>query len=854
MANKKKNASVRLSPHVKPTKYVVAMKPDLDAFTFTGSEEVHVTVGRGMKAVTLHSAEIEILSAKYRVGKKVFDGTVSYNDHEETATLLFSKSIPKGRGIIELEFAGILNDKMRGFYRSRYKHEGKEFHMGVTQFESTDARRAFPCFDEPAHKAIFEVSLIVPKDRTAISNTLETAVTEHGEYKVVKFAPSPKMSSYLLAFIVGHFEHIQKKTKSGTLVRVFTTPGKKHQATFALECAAKCIEFYEKYFGIKYPLPVMDLIAIPDFAAGAMENWGAVTYRETAVLVDPEHSSTQNRQRVALVIAHELAHQWFGNLVTMEWWTHLWLNEGFATYMEYVAIDAVYPKWNIWAHFVSAEHSRALALDALLNTHAIEIDVNHPAEISEIFDAVSYSKGASVIRMLAGYIGESAFKKGLRAYLQKHSYGNALTEDLWKALQKASKKPVATIMRNWTRKPGYPLITLEEKSGFLELSQRRFFPNRNPENKDVTTWMVPLSLKEGDRTKRTLLLKSKKTRVRVKKNVYIKANTDETTFVRIKYSAHQLRLLGEEIAGKKPALSEPDRFGIIRDAFALAKSGLLGTDEALLLAKSYQNETSYVVWSELAGQLLTLRSLLFGTPLAEAYSAYARELLAPAVKKIGWHKKKGEPEDDAFLRATLLHTAGLFGDKEVLTTAQNLFQKEVRGKGNIHADIRGGVLSLVAQNGSKKEFEILKQMYDDSSLEEEKDRLLRALCSFTDKKILTQMLDVAFSKDARGQDTLKAVTFVWMNPHGRTIAWEYVQAKWEYIVERYGGGHLFSRFLSPASNFTTLDEANAVLHFFKRHPAEGINRTVLQSVEQIRSHAAWLARDKEKIHTFLKNY
>lgn len=848
----KKN-SVRLSPHVRPSKYVISIKPDLDNFTFTGSEEIHVSLARGTKSVTLHSAELEILSATYRTGKKTFEGRASYKDREETATLSFETALPKGRGIMELRFAGILNDKMRGFYRSRYQHEGKDVHMAVTQFESTDARRAFPCFDEPAHKAIFEVSLIVPKDRTAISNMLETSILEHdGEYKVVKFAPSPKMSSYLLAFIVGHFEHIQKKTTSGILVRVFTTPGKKHQAAFALDCATKCIEFYEKYFGIKYPLPVMDLIAIPDFAAGAMENWGAVTYRETAVLVDPEHSSIQNRQRVALVIAHELAHQWFGNLVTMEWWTHLWLNEGFATYMEYVAINAVYPKWNIWAHFVSSEQTRALALDALLNTHAIEIDVHHPSEISEIFDAVSYSKGASVIRMLADYLGETTFRKGLRAYLKKHSYGNALTDDLWKSLERASKKPVGKIMQNWTRKPGYPMILASEAHGTLTLLQGRFFPNRNPANRDTTTWFIPLTIQEGDRGRKRILLKKKKMSFRVKSGAYLKVNQNETSFIRVKYSAANLQLLGSELESKKPTLSESDRFGIVRDAFALAKSGVSATDEALRLAKSYANETSYIVWSEIAAQLLTLRSLLFNTPLFESYSAYARSVLIRAVERIGWHKKKGESDDDAFLRATLIHTAGTFGDVKVVEKAKELFNKEIRGRGKVHADIRGAVVSLVAQNGGPKEFAALMDIYKESALEEEKDRILRALCSFKDEKILSRMLDIAFSKDARGQDTLKAVNFVWMNPYGRAIAWNYVKENWALITERFGGGHLFSRFLIPAAHFTTIDEANDVVNFFKTHPSEGINRTVAQSVEQIRSHAAWLARDEKKIADFLK--
>src|SRR3989344_3967776 len=291
--------------------------------------------------------------------------------------------------------------------------------MATTQFESTDARRAFPCVDEPAAKAVFDVTLMVPDHCTAISNTIPTEVQEHESgYKIMRFAPTPKMSTYLLAFIVGEFEYVEGKTKEAVLVRVFTTPGKKKQAHFALEVTIKTLSFFNEYFAIPYPLPVLDLIAIPDFSSGAMENWGAITYREAALLVDPEHSSAHTKQWVALVIAHELAHQWFGNLVTMKWWTHLWLNEGFASYIEYLAVDHLFPSWQIWDRFVVADLAQALKLDALANTHPIEVPVHHPDEISEIFDAVSYSKGASVIRMLAEYIGEKDFRDGLRHYLR----------------------------------------------------------------------------------------------------------------------------------------------------------------------------------------------------------------------------------------------------------------------------------------------------------------------------------------------------------------------------------------------------------------------------------------------------
>lgn len=851
---KSEKKKVRLPSHIRPIRYKITIKPDLDAFVFEGKEDISISIGKSTRSITLHSAELEILSVEYIAGKSSMTGNVSYADAEELATFTFPKNIQKGKGILKISFTGILNDKMRGFYRSRYEHGGETFHMAVTQFESTDARRAFPCFDEPAHKAVFEVSLVVPEDRVAISNTLETDISEHSPgYKVVTFSPSPKMSSYLLAFIVGHFEHIEGKTKSGVLVRVFTTPGKKHQATFALQCTIECIEFYEKYFGIRYPLPVMDLIAIPDFAAGAMENWGAVTYRETAVLVDPEHSAFQNKQRVALVIAHELAHQWFGNLVTMEWWTHLWLNEGFATYMEYVAIDAVFPKWNIWAHFVSAEHMRGLALDGLANTHAIEVDVHHPEEISEIFDAVSYSKGASVIRMLASYIGETAFRRGLTSYLKKHQYGNALTRDLWRALEKTSGKPVGKIMQNWTRKPGYPLVSIEETSSGLSLSQQRFIPNRDPKNQDNSKWMIPLNLSAGGVKLTRVLLQGRKMELELKgRKSFVKGNLEETSFIRVKYSPQNLRLLSEAIAKNNPMLHEADRFGVVRDAFALAQSGASSTAEALRLALAYRKESSYIVWAEISEQLMKLRSLLFGKPTFDDFCVYGRSLLNTAVEKIGWQGKKGEETDAAFLRSVLLRTAGALGDQAVIAKAQKLFADE-KNRRTIDPSIRAAVYVIVAENGGAKQFKTLMSMYAESTLEEEKDRILRALCSFRDAKMLREILEFGFSKSSRGQDVLKVVNFVWANPYGRAAAWDYLKTNWSGIEKRFGGGHLFSRFMLPAGHFTEIDEANDIQNFFKKHPSVGIERTVAQAIEQIRSNAAWYARDEENIAFFVKS-
>jgi len=840
----KSKISVRLPNHIIPSRYSITLFPNLQEFTFSGEEEILFGITKPVKEITLHAAELEINSAEIFIGKtKTKSQSISYDEKAETATIKFDKTVSKGSRKLKLTFTGILNDKMRGFYKSKYHIEGVEHHMAVTQFESTDARRAFPSFDEPDKKAVFEVKLIIPEDHVAISNTIETEIAEHSPgYKIVTFEPTPKMSTYSLAFIVGRFENLETKSKSGIKVRVFTTPGKKHQAKFALEMAAKVLEFYEEYFGIPYPLPVLDLIAIPDFASGAMENWGAVTYRETALLVDEELSSTANKQWVAMVIAHELAHMWFGNLVTMEWWTHLWLNEGFASYIEYLAVDKIFPDWHVWTQFVYMDHSKALELDGLRNTHPIEVEVYHPAEISEIFDTVSYSKGSSVIRMLANYLGAEVFQKGLRAYLKKHQYSNAKTVDLWAALEKVSGKKVKKIMENWTGKPGYPLVSVSDLNNKLKLTQTRFFssPISAKEISDDTLWSIPLDS----------FLFSKKSLFMPRHKGWIKLNRGETSLIRIKYSSTLLELLKDPIS--KKTLSPEDRYGLIRDAFMLSQSGHSSTVEALGLLIAYKHEDSFIVWAEIASNLLTISNLIFSEKFYKEYEAFCQEIFRPIVDKIGWEKVPGEPHTQALLRSVIIYGLGRNGDEATLMKARELFEKYSLEKIKLDSDLRGVVYNLIAENGGDKEYLELKKLYAKTPFQEEKDRIFRAMCLFKDIKILKKTLQFAFSKDMRSQDRSRGVSYVWGNPVGRDLAWSFVKKNWEYIKRTYQGGHIYSKFIQPAAFFTDSKKALEIEEFFKKNQSVGLDRTIAQVTEQIRANELWLMRDKDQISAFLQ--
>ncbi|KAG8229240.1 hypothetical protein J437_LFUL007926, partial [Ladona fulva] len=477
----------RLPKSVVPRHYELLLQPNLKTFVFQGRETVNLQVNENTDKIILNSLDLEIRNVEFACGdgRVLKPANVALSADDETLTLTFPEVLPTGDGKLSISFTGELNDKMKGFYRSKYTSpSGEECYAGVTQFEATDARRCFPCWDEPALKATFDISLRVPKMKVALSNMpvkseRDLSVDEANELvdgakggggesendplREIHFLRTPVMSTYLVAVVVGEFDKVEATSRDGVLVRVYTPVGKAEQGQFALDVAAKVLPYYKDYFQIAYPLPKIDLIAIADFSAGAMENWGLVTYRETCLLVDPENTSAVRKQWIALVVGHELAHQWFGNLVTMEWWTHLWLNEGYASFVEFLCVEHLFPEFDIWTQFVTDTYIRALELDCLKNSHPIEVPVGHPSEIDEIFDDISYNKGASVIRMLHRYIGDEDFRRGMNTYLTRHQYGNTFTEDLWAALEEASNKPVGAVMSTWTKQMGFPTVKVVEQ-------------------------------------------------------------------------------------------------------------------------------------------------------------------------------------------------------------------------------------------------------------------------------------------------------------------------------------------------------------------------------------------------------
>ena len=823
-----KPSSVRLSKFVTPLRYKIFLKPDFDRFIFHGTVDVQVDLSKTQNVIVLHSKELQIFSAQIDSHEVKF----KLDSKKEQLTLIPKKVLSKGRHSIKIDFEGVLNDLLRGFYRSKYSHEGEDKWIATTQFEATDARRCIPCFDEPDKKAIFDVTLMVPKTMEAISNTLPRVVKEHDEhYKLVEFAPSPKMSTYLLAFIVGEFEYIEKKTKRGVLVRVFTTPGKKEQGRFALDTGVKCVEFFEKYFGIKYPLPVLDMIAIPDFSSGAMENWGAVTYRESALLFDIENSSSINKQWVALVVAHEIAHQWFGNLATMEWWTHLWLNEGFATYMEYVAIDAIYPRMRIFEQFVNHEMSAALSLDQLTSTHPIEVEVHHPDEISEIFDEVSYAKGSCVIRMLAEYLGEKDFKKGLTAYLKGHSYKNARTEDLWRAFQRASGKNVDKMMAAWTGKPGYPMIKITEKPKTLSLTQNRYFANKSEakKNKDKTIWQVPITVLDQKSGKTNKFLLDRETKEIAKPAGGVKFNTKETSLARFDYPSQVV----EKINISK--ISPIDRIGLVRDMFALCTSLDFPVLTYLSELEKFRHEKDYNVWIEITSGLSWIRRLVTDQDFASEYDKFALDILEEIKDDYSLKIEKGEDHVTTLSRNLILGSRVNFGDKGLIAKAKKLFTQA-----DIPADLRAIVYTAVAKSGKISDFDEMIKRHQKAELTEEKNRILRAICSFEDPKLAKRTIEYLFTDNVRTQDRPLFFSILFGNPSAQQPAWQYIKDNYSSLHEQYGkGGMLLSRFIQPLAGFYTDEQYKDIKEFFKKKSLSSAKLALSQALERIEIKSMW---------------
>jgi aminopeptidase N len=844
----------RLFAEFQPEHYTLELTPDRDAKKFKGRVRVRGRkVGRPSQRLTFHQKGLKFTDASVTKHDKKGDVQIAVdriNTHDsfDEVRLHAGQMVYPGEYTVTIDFKGQITRNMNGIYPCFFEQGGKEKELVATQFESHHAREVFPCVDEPEAKATFDLMLTTPKGETVLANTPAKEAHTKGSQTTTTFETTPKMSTYLLAFAYGELGYKEAKTASGVTVRTYATPDNVQFTDFALDTAVKALDFYTEYFGIPYPLPKCDMIALPDFASGAMENWGLITYREQTLLVDPANTSLATRQYVAMVVAHELAHMWFGNLVTMRWWTDLWLNEGFASWVEYLAVDHLFPEWEMWTQFAVDEQLRAFKLDALENTHPVEVPVHHPDEIRTIFDTISYSKGASVIHMLNQYLGADTFKRGLQHYLTKHKYGNTDTVDLWAALEEKSGKPVKQFMHAWTSQSGFPLFGASIEGDTVSLHQERFYLNPEQSKKASTTWPIPLLSGSGDLPGIT---GQKETKFEITDASSLKLNRGQSGFYRTVYNREHLARLGELISSGQ--LEPLDRLGILSDVFEAAKAGKASTVDALEFLRYFEDENNSAVWDVISAGVVATRAVMDDEDLRELMKPYIRRLVGKQLNRLGWEKKEAESHFDQLLRPLILSLASHADEPAVVGEALRRFDAATKPE-EIDPDLRGVIYgTAVRQHDDKKTFDKLFKMHENSVNSEERTTIAAALTGFKSKELIQKALGIVKTDSVRHQDVAYWVAYSLMNRHAKRLAWKWMTKEWDWLEKNLGSDLSFYRFPVYAANaFSERKFLDEYKKFFEPKIAPAIERSIKQGIEILTWQSAWKERDFADVKTFFQ--
>ncbi|KAJ5874451.1 Small GTPase superfamily [Penicillium soppii] len=878
----------------KPINYHVSLF-DLQlggSWGYKGALKIDLKVTRATSEIVLNSKEIKIQNAEIlsKDGTQLAKASgITYDKKSERVSFAFSQEITPGDVVLSIDFTGTMNNAMAGFYRSKYKPTGEAsgdtpkeddfYYMLSTQFEACDARRAFPCFDEPNLKSTFDFEIEIPNGQTALSNMPVLSERDGSKpgLKFVTFEKTPVPYMQLLAWAVGDFEYVEAMTErkyqgKSIPVRVYTTRGLQHQARFALECAHRTVDYFSEVFEIEYPLPKADLLAVHEFASGAMENWGLVTYRTTAVLFDEGKSDNRYKNRIAYVVAHgkfpesglgslgniailmsnalvtELAHQWFGNLVTMDWWNELWLNEGFATWVGWLAVDHFYPEWNVWSQFVAEGVQQAFHLDSLRASHPIEVPVKNALEVDQIFDHISYLKGSSVIRMLSAHLGRETFLRGVADYLKSHAYGNATTNDLWSALSKASGQDVHSFMDPWIRKIGFPVVTVAEEPGQITVKQNRFLSTGDVKlEEDETKWWIPLGIKSGPQlaTVDTRALTAKSDTVPgIGENSFYKINKDLSGFYRTNYPPLHLAKLGKSL----DLLSTEDKIGLLGDASALAVSGEGTTPALLALLEGFKDETNYLVWSQVSASLANLKSVFSqNEKVADGLKNFTLKLATPAAERIGWEFQPNEDYLVVQLRKLLIAMTCKAGHEGFVEEAKRRFSLWATGKdiNAIHTNLRSVIFGVNVSEGGRKEFDAVKGEYLRTDSVDGKEICLSALGRTKNAALVKEYLDFVFSDKVAIQDIHSGAVSLAANSKVRHLLWQYIKENWDSVSTRLSFNNIvFERFVRMGlSKFADHQISDDIAAFFKDKDTTAYDRALVIVSDNIRTNASYKERD-----------
>jgi len=817
----------RLSSTVRPEHYTLTLTPDLKAATFSGVENIEVTLAEAANAITLNSAEIEFQSVTVTAGGKQQTATVASDKDKEQTTFTFAEKLPAGKATLAISYTGILNNELRGFYLSKTAKRN----YAVTQFESTDARRAFPSFDEPAFKATYDVSLVIDSGDTGISNGPIIADTPGpGEGKhTLKFLTTPKMSTYLVAFLVGDFQCSEGEV-DGVKIRGCATPDKVALTPYSVDVAKFVLHYYDTYFGIPYPLKKLDLIALPDFEAGAMENFGAITYRETAMLIDPKTASVGAKKEVALVIAHEMAHQWFGDLVTMQWWDNIWLNEGFATWMENKPVAAMHPEWDI-DQVVAGDEDGTLGLDAQPTTRAIRAKAETREEIEQMFDGISYGKAGAVLLAVENYLGPETFRKGVHAYLSSHLYSNATAEDFWGAQTATSHKPVDKIMESLVAQPGEPLITFGEPAGGkVSVSQRRFFLSPSIQPDAAQKWTIPVCFKTGTDKQECEVLAPGDTTLKVPASGLFFANAGGKGYYRSAYPANVYAALA---ANAETGLSPTERISLIGDEWAQVHANKATVGDYLNLVTALKADPSAEVLGNASDGINAIYERVASTPEERAaIGAWVRATFSPEYAKLPPPSDSDSPNTRE-LRAHFLGTLGYYAkDPAVLAQAREITEKYLTDPGSVDATLGQTALSIAARNGDAALFDQLQKVAETSTNPEFQVGALRLLAQFEDPALVQRSLDYAASNKVRNQDALIQFAIALQIDATRDQAWKYIKGHWD-TVKTLLTPELGGELVGSTGAFCSVEAREDVKAFFAEHKVPSADRSLKHSIENI---------------------
>jgi aminopeptidase N len=846
----------RLPYGVSARHYSLTFTPDLQKAVFGGDETIDVEVNQVTNSITLNAMDLEFQEATVTQDSKTQVAKWTFAAEKEQVTLTVADELQPGPASLHIKFTGTLNDKLRGFYLARTK----ERNYGATQFESTDARRAFPSFDEPAFKAKFDITLIIDKGDTAISNgriISDTPGPTEGKH-AIQFSTTPLMSTYLVALAVGDFE-CSEGTAENIPIRVCGTPDKKALGAAALRYAAEILKFYNQYYGIPYPFGKLDIVGVPDFEAGAMENTAAIFYRESLLFIDDKNSSVDSHQAVFEVLAHEMAHQWFGDLVTMKWWDNIWLNEGFATWMALKPSQALHPEWNATLDAVQGTDT-ALAADALVNTHSIRAKADTPEEINELFDAISYEKAAAVLRMIESYVSPDVFRRGINVYLRKFTYSNATAEDFWNSLSAASGRPVDTIMPTFVDQAGEPLVLVKSaclnppatkepvrkgkrsrRKAALQphpkmqvtISQQRFWADPTAAPKKDQIWMVPVCVKSGGAKPFCQVLSQKEQTLPVAGcSAWVFVNGSAAGYYRTQYDKADLQRL-ISVAGTE--LTTAERITLLRDEAALVGSGQENMTTYLDLVAAVSQDGQRAVLESYAPTLDYINSYVLPGTESGPFRAWVQSNFKPMIAKIGWTPGASENADTHTLRGDLIHVLGLVGeDPETIRRSTTMAEQYLKDTNSVDASMAKDVLSVAARYGNEALFEQYINAMRKMRSPEEYYNVGGALADFRDPKIVERVLELSVSDEVKNQDAAHLIAATLSNPDIQKQAWDWLKTHWP-AVEKKTTMSSGPAIVSATRWFCSAEMRDDVQNFFSEHKVPAAERALKQSQEGIDS-------------------